>query len=793
MDTLNNLLSKLSNISFNGSDWIASCPCVYHGKGKGDATPSLYISIGQKKKLILKCWGGCNNEDILLSVGLKYKDLLIDEDFIFDDTIVKQMNKSYKEDISLYDEEYKKVLSVLELRPYHEEDLLKRGFDKDSIKRNEYRTLRKIDTPNIKSVLTSDIPGLKNLDVSNLFKGIIIPVRKQDKSIITFKIRRFSEGPKYIYLSDKNNSTGAPVHFPLDFKINESKTVRITEGELKADLSTLLDKRFPTLSIPGITHWGKIIKFLNETDLDKVIISFDYKDVKEKDNIRYQLVNFIEHIPDKIIPVLEYWDTDHKAIDDLLADNKQEHLKYIETKEEIYKHLTSISELGKLKAELITPESKSMSKKLMDFPIDIFPETVSNYIYSVAKTTDAPVDFPALSSLIVCASAIGCSRRIRIKKRWFEFPIIYSAIIAPAGSSKSPSVNAIQRPIILAQAEAMNRYLKEVETSSKDKKPVLKELYTTETTVAALTDRLINNPKGLLISTDEILSWIKSFNSFSSSNDQQFYLTIWNGQAVKVDRKTGERPVTFIKYPYVSVLGSIQPKKLPDLYHEGRGDDGFLDRFLFSYPITSELPYWKFDDESMTDKEDSDYMGWSSIVNRLIDIPVNKDYPEALELTKEARMYAINWYNTKIVDELRNKEFPEHLKGVWLKLKAYFFRFALIIQLMKWANSSGKAIDTLVDEDSCMKADKLCEYFKSHSMRVAASSNPSVEVQQVDELSRLLESGKSISAKDLIRLNNPILPKKIMEMKNLFITSQFYGIGNYHPEFNKQKDVFVKL
>ncbi|MCK4415294.1 MAG: hypothetical protein KAY32_17305 [Candidatus Eisenbacteria sp.] len=53
----------------SGSDWIAKCPA------HDDHTPSLSISEGDDKRVLLHCHAGCSVEAVLSARGLKHSDL----------------------------------------------------------------------------------------------------------------------------------------------------------------------------------------------------------------------------------------------------------------------------------------------------------------------------------------------------------------------------------------------------------------------------------------------------------------------------------------------------------------------------------------------------------------------------------------------------------------------------------------------------------------------------------------------------------------------------------------------
>lgn len=49
----------------HGKGWLISCPCPNHGKGRGDRSPSLSVADGDNGRLLLRCFAGCEFEDIL--------------------------------------------------------------------------------------------------------------------------------------------------------------------------------------------------------------------------------------------------------------------------------------------------------------------------------------------------------------------------------------------------------------------------------------------------------------------------------------------------------------------------------------------------------------------------------------------------------------------------------------------------------------------------------------------------------------------------------------------------------
>lgn len=807
------LLNRLEGVKETSDGWISKCPCSYHNAGKGDKNPSLRIAVGENGRILLLCRTGCKTDDVLNAIGLIYKDLYLDEFDKFALTSTKKTKKLSQEEIDTRSYTYNHILENLSLEEDHRLHLEQRGFFQIEINILGYRSIRKSTLQKcIKEISSRNIslvPGLQENCSEFAYSGIAIPVRDYNGNIIAIKIRRFQDGRKYTYLSDALNSSGTHIHWPSIHKKEQEDhknnlNVRITEGEFKADYLTIKKTDEYTISLPGVRNWklfidvvkDKIDKQGNIGNID-ITVAFDYPDVVNKTEIRMTLKAFLKALDELKVPVsIEVWNQlEFKGIDDLIANGHTPNkvIGYENCKD----WLDKLEEKENLEAEcIIIPEPIIKEFKIKDFPVEVFPNTVKNLCESITSRTDAPLDFSGLASIVVAASAIGSARKIKIIPGWLESPCIYASIIAVPGSGKSPAIGRIQRPIILKQREAVSKFKVDMEAYDKDKsktlpKPTLREYFSTDITIAGVTDRLTKNSKGILLSPDEIMAWIKSFGTIGLGNDQDYFLSIWNGQPVKVDRKGGDTPVSWIDFPYVSVLGSIQPKRLRELSSGGRGEDGFLDRFLFSFPTIETPSQWELSDFYGMAKDDSIMFDWMSCVSRLYSLDFIKNLPGIINMTEEGWKYSCDWYNNTINRDLCDPDFPDHLKGFWLKLKSYYFRFALIMELLYWADGTTPEPKE-ISVKNLERAALLCEYFKEHARKVAHYSSPSEELLQIEELLKLVQKKSGmITAKEIVEYNNSILPRKLMDAKNLLITCANYGYGNYVLEKDGKKDIFL--
>jgi hypothetical protein len=153
--------------------------------------------------------------------------------------------------------------------------------------------------------------------------GLLIPVCNRDGHIIALKVRADDpgDGPKYTTMSSaKYNGPGpgAQVHIPLHDGIDSSR-VRVTEGELKADVATVLSGML-TISVPGVALWRKALPVLQSMAPEQVLLAFD-ADWRSNAHVAQALGHAAQALVQAGYTVeVEDWNPElGKGIDDLLA------------------------------------------------------------------------------------------------------------------------------------------------------------------------------------------------------------------------------------------------------------------------------------------------------------------------------------------------------------------------------------------------------------------------------------------------------------------------------------------
>jgi hypothetical protein len=194
---------------------------------------------------------------------------------------------------AILDRVYGELLAALPLLPSHCQALRHRGLADVEILRRRYRTLpiagraalAKCLVAKIGADLCAQVPGFYRAKRNGQYwwslagaAGLVIPVRDLDGHIVALKVRADNpgEGPKYTTISSAKHdgpSPGAQVHVPL-FDGVPGETIRLTEGELKADIATALSSLL-TVSIPGVAMWRKALPVVQAIQATRVLLAFD--------------------------------------------------------------------------------------------------------------------------------------------------------------------------------------------------------------------------------------------------------------------------------------------------------------------------------------------------------------------------------------------------------------------------------------------------------------------------------------------------------------------------------------
>jgi hypothetical protein len=98
----------------------------------------------------------------------------------------------------------------------------------------------------------------------------------------------------------------------------DRREARVTEGEIKADIAAALTQ-IPTISIPGVAMWRRVLPVLEAIKPQKVLLAFDMDFLSNVHVAKalWACAKAIKALDMNV--VVEMWDVRYKGVDDLLA------------------------------------------------------------------------------------------------------------------------------------------------------------------------------------------------------------------------------------------------------------------------------------------------------------------------------------------------------------------------------------------------------------------------------------------------------------------------------------------
>jgi hypothetical protein len=323
------------------------------------------------------------------------------------------------------------------------------------------------------------------------------------------------------------------------------------------------------------------------------------------------------------------------------------------------------------------------------FPTSKLPPAAAANVVASAAAIGCDEALIALPTLSVLAAAVGNSHRIEIKNSWEEPAMIWTAIVSPSGTSKSPALDAALGPVYALEREAKKEHDDQMELyeeearchAALDKKgrantappavPVRRRYRVGDTTVEAICAVHAVNPRGLLMARDEGGGWLGARDRYANGNaDSYNWNELGGGRQIVIDRKSNLNGVLTIERPAVSVAIGLQPGVLANLSPADLFS-GFAARLLLTQPPPKPR-VWT--DAGVTPDVVEAYL---VLVRKLYERPVTE---VAVPLSPGALKVYRRWYDDSGRKIAMLPE-PDPLRSALSKVEAYAARFALVFHL----------------------------------------------------------------------------------------------------------------
>jgi hypothetical protein len=447
-----------------------------------------------------------------------------------------------------------------------------------------------------------------------------------------------------------------------------------------------------------------------------------------------------------------------------------------------------------VKAPKEIKEKPILNTKDLVFPIDIFPESIQNYILQCNKTLDSSIDYMGCSFLWLSSVIIGNSLNIKVKNGWVENGTLWLSIVGKAGLGKTPSISNIIFPLMKANNRQIKDFIKqndkyqayknlekaEQKKTEEIKRPLKTQFIVNDITLEALVDLHEESDNSVGVFKDELAGWFKDMNKYRAGSDLEFWLSSWSGKSVSLNRKTAKS--AFVEKPFIPVLGGIQPSILNIFYTDENKDNGFIDRMLLSYP---ELEIDSYNENEMPQEViewySSSIIGFydavkKQIVKRNIEQEID---PQIASFTIDAKNEWKRIFNEITTVQNSDSE-NEYMKSMLPKQKSYIPRFALIINTINcFFNDKHHILE--ISKESILKAEKLSKYF------IAMAKKIKINTVEVSDIRASLEVNKLKTDKEkftiLFKENNNLNKKEVADM--LGISRQ--SVYNYIKEIENGK------
>ena len=369
----------------------------------------------------------------------------------------------------------------------------------------------------------------------------------------------------------------------------------------------------------------------------------------------------------------------------------------------------------------------------------------------------------AMPVLAVCASAIGSTRRIKVKASWREFPVLWVIVVARSGQQKSPAFDLALQPLkkrehkasldheddLLRHRESRAQYDVEFGQWKNDAKgmqippptptepaaPVRRRYYTSDATVEAIASLLHDNPRGILMGRDEVSGWLLGFNAYKGGRggDEAAWMELSRGGTLLVDRKSGDRKTLHCDHACVSVCGTIQPKLLVRCLRTEQFASGLAARLLMAMPDSRKRAW--------TDADISEDVvaGYDTVVERLLELRHLDGKPVDLPMTKEALKTFVKFYSEnadRIYDAIN-----DDLASALTKIEGYATRLALIIHMVRLADGEVDECD-MIDDGDMAAGVALAGWFAAEAARIYWLFRRDASDQEASELVAKLKTMK---------------------------------------------------
>lgn len=188
-------------------------------------------------------------------------------------------------------------------------------------------------------------------------------------------------------------------------------------------------------------------------------------------------------------------------------------------------------------------------------------------------------------------------------------------------------------------------------------------------------------------------------------------LSLFSGKNLSINRRS-TAPI-FIEHPFLSIIGSIQPKVLVNLLGNIKIDNGLTHRFLFTFP--DNVKRMGLTNEDVAEFIESDYTAMTKAIIRDDFFSKEGLSPRILHISYGG--FEIYKVFRQVIDGTINNEKSDAISGIYAKLDTYCLRLSLILQVMYNACGKNRTANE-ISPLAMTNAVKLTRYFEQNALKV---------------------------------------------------------------------------
>ena len=232
------------------------------------------------------------------------------------------------------------------------------------------------------------------------------------------------------------------------------------------------------------------------------------------------------------------------------------------------------------------PDPVNLFAELTATPFEAadLPEELATYSALYAQQTGIDASIALTAAVASAAAAIPDQIQIVAdpSSDWFAQPRLWLLVIGAPGAGKSPAQRAMLDPLWKLHSELDALWRAAVEALPEEEpKPPRPRVIVGDVTLEALSDVLVDNPRGVLVATDEFYAWFGALDQYKSGGiggrDRGEWLRLFDGGPHQVERV--KRGSLFVPNWGASILTATTPAAMRR-FTRHLPEDGLLQRFL---------------------------------------------------------------------------------------------------------------------------------------------------------------------------------------------------------------------